>query len=312
MTNRLLLIPLWATGFISVAAPAQIPSRLPPTCKARSADEIRVWVNRPLSCGFDRATMTYAGSPAAQARCLLRLPQVGSGEPVPSPIALPAALEALIGNRVAFGRDRLAAYLESRGISEAEVGGNLAAPLARTSEGKEALYFVIHDTSSPEFGTRPFPRAIDDPSWRFNDPRIYQQGSSSKAHLFITRTGRSATAVDYGTPWRAVKAELCVLLERSRGRFLHNELVQPRRSATRQPPAYQELAPDMAFMPAQLDRLALAYVAASVRAGRWLIPAYHAVVDERLPGGHDDPQRFDLQDWSARVAALAAAVQGDD
>jgi hypothetical protein len=93
---------------------------------------------------------------------------------------------------------------------------------------------------------------------------------------------------------------------RSRGRFLHNELVQPRRtSGTRygndQPPA-------VAITKAQLDRLALLYVAASVRGGRWLIPAFHATIDEGLPGGHDDPQGFDLTQWARSLKRTVAAI----
>jgi hypothetical protein len=65
----------------------------------------------------------------------------------------------------------------------------------------------------------------------------------------------------------------------------------------------------LAFTPAQQDRLALLYVVASVRAGAWLIPAYHATIDENLAGGHDDPQGFNLADWASRVDALAARLR---
>jgi hypothetical protein len=53
----------------------------------------------------------------------------------------------------------------------------------------------------------------------------------------------------------------------------------------------------------QLDRLALVYVAASVRRGQWLIPAFHAVLDLQV-GTHDDPQNFDLNRWATRLDLL--------
>ena len=64
-------------------------------------------------------------------------------------------------------------------------------------------------------------------------------------------------------------------------------------------PGYRRMndfqAPVPGFTPAQYDALALVYVVASVRAGRWLIPAFHAVIDEGIRNKHDDPQNFELQ-----------------
>jgi hypothetical protein len=39
--------------------------------------------------------------------------------------------------------------------------------------------------------------------------------------------------------------------------------------------------------------LALLYTIASVRAGEW--PAFHAVIDGDVRGGHDDPQNFKIE-----------------
>jgi hypothetical protein len=72
------------------------------------------------------------------------------------------------------------------------------------------------------------------------------------------------------------------------------------------------LAPDPGFTPAQYDRLALLYIAASVRKGTWLIPAFHAVLDTGFANGHDDPQNFSLADWSASLSRLQAALQQAD
>ncbi|MDQ2893075.1 MAG: hypothetical protein M3R64_08320 [Pseudomonadota bacterium] len=41
---------------------------------------------------------------------------------------------------------------------------------------------------------------------------------------------------------------------------------------------------------------------AGVRHNSWMIPAFHAVVDNRFKQGHDDQQNFDIK-------ALAAAVE---
>ena len=98
-------------------------------------------------------------------------------------------------------------------------------------------------------------------------------------------------------PWRATKAESCVLQTAGRGHYLHHELVEPRRSDPRGPIGNDILAPApplQSITDAQFDPLALAYAAASLRAGHWLIPAFHAAIDEGLENGHDDPQSFRL------------------
>jgi hypothetical protein len=69
------------------------------------------------------------------------------------------------------------------------------------------------------------------------------------------------------------------------------------------------VAPQPGFSEAQYRRLALLYVAASLRAGTWLIPAYHAVLDSGFDGGHDDPQNFDLAVWDARLGALFKVLE---
>ena len=188
-----------------------------------------------------------------------------------------------------------------------DIGGSLEAPLSRTSAGLPALYFVIHDTSTPAYGPEPFGPEIDEPGSAVNALERWRQGEASVAHIFYSRVGTSLAARDYSIPWRATKTERCVLGAESRGRFLHNEVVQPRRTSGLH--GYEnDQPPELAFTPAQLDRLALAYVAASVRDGRWLIPAFHAVIDEGLPAGHDDPQGFDLALWTRSIERTVAAI----
>jgi hypothetical protein len=45
-----------------------------------------------------------------------------------------------------------------------------------------------------------------------------------------------------------------------------------------------------------------------VRAGKWLIPAYHSALDLGFPDRHDDPQNFNLQDWATNLHALFSII----
>lgn len=291
--------------FASVSASAQEIEAPSAKCLEALNDADR-WHQLPLSCGFDRKTMLYAGKPVEQARCLLRFVPPG-GHPVDRISRLPAPLERLIGKRVKLNRRQFEAFLQSKSIDADDIGGSLEAPLSRTSAGLPALYFVIHDTSTPAYGPEPFGPEIDEPGSAVNALERWRQGESSVAHIFYSRVGTSVTPRDYSIPWRATKTERCVLGAESRGRFLHNEVVQPRRTSGLH--GYEnDQPPEIAFTQPQLDRLALAYVAASVRDGRWLIPAFHATVDEGLPAAHDDPQGFDLAQWARSIERTVAAI----
>jgi hypothetical protein len=90
--------------------------------------------------------------------------------------------------------------------------------------------------------------------------------------------------------------------------FLHIEMIQPRRKS--KPTTFFDLAPTPGMSPKQLERLALLYVAASLRAGRWLLPAFHCAVDTPLPDAHDDPQNFDLDLWLGGLSTLLAELRG--
>ena len=300
---------------VAATAQAQVPTSLPKICKANTPAAIAAMVNRTLPCGFDRAMMRYAGTPAEQAKCLLRMAAPTGGLTPEKP--LPQLLEQLVGRTTTITPAALGAYLMRVGINPADIGGaDLTKPLSVTAADKPAAYFVIHDTSTPNYLTESFGPEIDSPSWSFNaNLKRWQMGDQSIAHLFIARTGNSVTALDYGTPWRATRTESCVLGVVSRGLFIHNELVQPRRSNPRLKPGNDGLAPSAPFSPflsAQLDRLALAYIAASVRAHHWLIPAFHASIDEAIPGGHDDPRDFDLTDWAGRVGRVIDEIGKPD
>ena len=263
-------------------------------------------------CPFQAEKLRFEGSPVEQARCLLRpvYPYGRLGRPLHP---LPDPLEKLIGTPVTFSVAQFRRYLSRIGVSEADLGGNLDSALCRANDNDPkapiAEYFLIHDTSTPNYGNQAIPDNINTPAWPHNNLQRWDQGEKAKAHIFINRLGQSLTAVDFGTPWRATKLEVRVLGERSRGMAVHVELIQPRRSDPNGPPGNDAIAPVPGFTDAQLKRLALVYIAASLRKGRWMIPAYHAAFDAGIPDAHDDPQHFDLRRWAQFLKQTIGEIQ---
>jgi len=62
------------------------------------------------------------------------------------------------------------------------------------------------------------------------------------------------------------------------------------------------------FTDAQYAQAALLYAAASARRGDWLIPAFHAALDEGIAGAHDDPQHFDIARFALALDRLRDAL----
>jgi hypothetical protein len=127
-------------------------------------------------CKFNTGTFSFEGTPADQARCLLRkvLPLGNVGD---TAAVLPTLLEDLVGKAVDISTARFADFLSEQGISEEHIGGALSEPLSRTDgeDGpvKQASYFVIHDTSTPFSEEKrfkksevKFPDKIDTKEWR--------------------------------------------------------------------------------------------------------------------------------------------------
>ena len=261
-------------------------------------------------CNFDPEFQSFQGSPVEQAKCLLRPVKQWAHLGLEMQ-ELPKFLSLTVGRPIPVSRQQLRSYLRSSQVGEADVGGDVDAPLSSTSRAGSsfpAQYFVIHDTSSPNYKLQPFPD-FNSATWRHNRLQDHQRGDASKAHVFVNRLGESATAVAFDIPWRATKFELHYRElfpaeddTAARGRFLHIELIQPRRSAG--PEGRDDaIAPSPGFTDGQYKRLALLYLVASVRAGRWLIPAYHAVLDTGMRDAHDDPQNFSLGAFSDHVDA---------
>jgi len=250
------------------------------------------------SCRFDTNTLTFSGTPIEQARCLLR--PVKRFGVLASPLQLlPAPLEDLIGQPVKLDLAAVQKYLTSHKISEIEIGGWL-------TNRCEARYFVIHDTSTPNYGDNPIPTNINTAAWSYNN--LARSSNRPVAHAFVNRLGDSITPHPFAIPWRATKLEVRILKERGFGPFVHTELFQPRRRDPAGGPRNDAIAADPGFTEAQYDRLALLYLSASVQHGSWLIPGYHAAVDAGIPDAHDDPQNFDLAFWAGRLNLLLKSI----
>lgn len=233
-----------------------------------------------------------------QARCLLS--PVKTYGAVGSPRAgLPEPWLKLLGDhpQAVPSVERFRAYLTRFGVQEDDVGGPLDRPVSSNTVGEKARYFIIHDTSvlleaNKKLG---FPASINGKAW--SDALIAVLARKKNAHVFVGRAGQSITAVDFGEALVTTKFEKTRrdLLE---GLFVGVENLQPRLRGSK---GIDSLAPVPGFTRSQLKRLAVIYVAVSVRAGRWLIPVFHAVLDSGIPDAHDDPQHFDLDMFSAAL-----------
>ena len=257
-----------------------------------------------------------------QAKCLLRQPKI-FGNVGPTLTSLPAPFDQLLTRpTIDISKEQLRRYLQAQGINEADIGGSLDKPVSRTNNNNPraelARYFIIHDTSTPNLGNDTFPNNINEASWEFNNFNKYGSGDNSPAHIIINRVGQSVTRKDFNTPWRSTRREseqFCGV-NKCKGLFLAVELVQPRKCQPNpgqtqcSPPRKNDAkSPDPGFTKAQLDRLAVVYIAASVRRGKWLIPAFHVVLDQIVPGGHDDPQNFNLDQWSKQLNDILTEIR---
>ena len=174
----------------------------------------------------------------------------------------------------------------------------------------QSRYLVIHDTSSPFIGGRPFPDDIDENRSINSLARYRCRDDWAFAHVFINRMGELLLSRELSQPWRATKFERATRFGSDlKGLFLHVELVQPRRSQPGRGSRNDALAPTPGFSEIQYDRLALLYTIASVRAGAWLIPAFHAPIDAQIRGGHDDPQNFELAAFADSLERLLVTLE---
>ena len=251
------------------------------------------------TCPNKYAPAHFTGPALEQAKCLLRpvLPKGIVGNRLQN---LPAPFEELLGHPVNVDRAKLQSFLTSRNIKEADVGGPLSGPVS-------ASHMVLHDTSTPNFKGNPFPSNIDTAAGSGNNLHAFAAGQ--RTHIFINRVGESLTTRDFKAPTLKAGIKLENKFPELKKIFLHNECTQPRRSDPHGPAGNDIIAPTPGFTDKQLERLALVYVAGSVRRGQWLIPAYHCVLDIGIPNAHDDPQNFDLNQWASLLSALLDAIK---
>jgi len=258
---------------------------------------------------FDLTSLSFPGSASEQARFLLRTVKP-LGNVDANLATLPDVLKDALDDRLGNPTDRKAAlrnFIAGQTLNEANhLGGSLDKPVSKAG-GKPALYFVIHDTSSPAFDAgHQFPANIDQASWPGNDLSRAVNAPDPVAHMFLNRVGDSRTGHEYDFAKLATKLETGKGLgPKLVGRFLHHEMVQPRILNAH---GVDQFSPNPGFSKAQLARLALLYTCASARAGRWLIPAFHCVLDEGIKNGHDDPQNFSLADWGQAISDLLTSL----
>ena len=245
-----------------------------------------------VECRFDPVQMSFAGTQLEQARCLLRHVQPGGSADAGRD--LPPALASLIGQSTSIDPSKLSSELRHRHLPLPAT-----TPVSETLDHHRAIYFVIHDTSSPWIGSKLFPPSFDRNPY-YNDVH-YFLGKDAVAHLFNDRRGHVTVGHDLEVGWRATKLER-IIGESVRGRFLHVENVQPRREDAEGPPHNDRIGPEPGFTKAQYRTLALLYVLASSRAGSWMVPAFHANIDRGIPEAHDDPQHFDLDAFDREVS----------
>jgi hypothetical protein len=260
-------------------------------------------------CHFDIESLSFRGTPVQQAMCLMR-GMDATRNLVPTLQNPPTALANRIGETAGLpSREALGGYLSSQDL-EWDFAANLWQPIAHARDNDPdapaAKYFVIHDTSGPYYGHRAFPDDIN------VNPKINNlfgfacNDEWGKAHVVINRLGDMLVDHDFSIPWRETKFEQATEFGgQLKGLFVHIEMIQPRRAGGRG----DNRPPDPAFTPAQYDRLALLYTIASVRAGRWLIPAFHAALDGDIRNGHDDPLNFNIDNFADSLERLATKLR---
>jgi hypothetical protein len=246
-------------------------------------------------CNFNPETLSFAGTPLEQASCLIRTPNrlAHLGPPL---VELPRALTDRVSGAVATpDRASLRALIRDSSLPPQFAEGlDLDLSRARDNDPQApmARYFVIHDTSGPRLSS--FAK-INENARINNLERFVCSDAAEIAHAFINRLGDVSSGHDFGVPWRSTKFERALSFGTSlKGLFLHVEMIQPRSRGR---------APVPGFTEAQYQRLALLYTIAGARAGAWLIPVFHAVIDNDIRNGHDDPQNFEVE-------AFARALDG--
>ncbi|MFD0940905.1 hypothetical protein [Pedobacter boryungensis] len=256
-----------------------------------------------IAAKFDTEKMQFVGTKHQQATYLLRYVQKYAhlGDTLTT---LPIFLDSILNGQVKVVRKKaLKKYLTASNIADEEVGGSLDSTISSVS-GIKANYFVIHDTSNFLTDSTAFPNNIDSVSWSGN--RLDNKRTFKLTHIFINRLGASITSNDFSKQIHATKFESPTknpLLNKSVvGNFIHIEVIQPRIADPGK--KNDAIAIKPGFTDLQYKRLALLYIATSLRKGDWLVPTFHAVLDDGIPDGHDDPQNFELEKFDQAISEI--------
>jgi hypothetical protein len=301
---------LGAADLIGATAPALSVTCKPPHLRPT------YFIKTMGACAFDTETLSFRGAPAEQAMCLMR-GMDASRNLAPPLERLPPAIAGRVGETSGLpSREALSAYLSKQDL-EWDFAANLWQPISRASDNDDsapmARYFVIHDTSSPNYGHGTFPDDLNDNPKYSNLNNFACADEWGKAHVVVARNGDMLLTHDFAVPWRETKFEQAAEFGGElKGLFVHIEMVQPRGSAAGHSSGNDARSPDPAFSPEQYNRLALLYVIASVRANRWLIPAFHAALDSEIPNGHDDPLNFDIESFANSIDRLVEKLERPD
>ena len=313
--RRVLHLPPAAVALAGLVLLASVHGALSNECKPPHPRP-KVFLKNMGACDFNLDALEYRGTPTEQAMCLMRgLDR--SRNLGPRLEALPAALDGRIGRDSGLpSREVLSDYLSKQNL-EMDFATHLWQPLSRAEDNNPlapaARYFVIHDTSGPNYGRRAFPDDIDTSSKINNLTNYVCADGWAKAHIVINRTGDMLLDHDFAVPWRETKFERAVdFVGTLKGLFVHVELIQPRRSAPGTRRRNDAQPPNPSFTTTQYDRLALLYTVASVRAGHWLIPAFHAAIDAGIRDGHDDPMGFDVESFASSLELLMEKLRGPE
>ena len=187
-------------------------------------------------CHFDVETSSFAGDAVEQARCLVTPVRTGGylNERLEK---LPPAFQDYVGNAKDMpSRDALRALLRERGLEDM-FGPGLSKPVSHAHDddpmSRGATYFVIHDTSSPNFGNKAWPADIDaDQGHQQARALCLFEQHRARAHLHQSLRRDSVSARFRKTLARDQVRDRDQFRHALRGLFIHNELIQPRKRAS--------------------------------------------------------------------------------
>lgn len=221
---------------------------------------------QPAYTKFDSENFSYKGTKKEQVQLLLR--KVNRwGEVSSEPVNIDIKFLELLESSMSISKEKCIGYIAGLELLQDDIGGSfddLVSYIFVNGEKVYAKYFVIHDTSTPVYKDK-FPNNIDSVTWSWNKKEKWLKKIT---HVYVTRTGQLSVVSNFSEALRATKFEINYLGSASKGLFLHIELIQPRKY----PPGNEvnaPIAPDPGFSNIQYDRLAILYIAASLRRGDW-------------------------------------------